>query len=83
MDLFKAFDTINHELLLVKLHAYGFNKGALKIIHNYLDNRYQRTKINKVFSSWSETQDDLTSLAGKSKIYSFADDMTFHALILT
>ena len=54
MDLSKAFDTINHELLLAKLRAYGFNKDALKTIHNYLKSRYQRTRINKVFSYWSE-----------------------------
>ena len=54
MDLSKAFDTINHELLLAKLRTYGFNKDALKTIHNYLKSWYQRTKINKVFSYWSE-----------------------------
>ena len=34
--LSKAFDTINHELLLATLNAYGFDKNSLKIIRNYL-----------------------------------------------
>ena len=54
MDLSKAFDTIKHDLLLAKLHAYGFSKKALKLIHNYLSNRWHRTKINKDFSTWQE-----------------------------
>ena len=50
----KAFDTINHDLLIAKLHAYGFDNSALKLIKSYLSNRWQRTKINTSFSSWSE-----------------------------
>ena len=53
MDLSKAFDTINHKLLVAKLHAYGFDISALEIIYDYLSNRFQRTKINSSFSSWS------------------------------
>ena len=53
MDLSKAFDTINHELLLAKLNAYGFNKNSLQIIHSYLHNHWQRKKINTIFSLWS------------------------------
>ena len=40
MDLSKAFDTINHKLLIAKLHAYGFNMDALEIIFDYLSDRY-------------------------------------------
>ena len=54
MDLSKAFDTINHQLLIAKLHAYGFSEDALELILNYLSGCRQRTKINASFSSWSE-----------------------------
>ena len=38
MDLLKAFDTINYDLMLVKLKAYGFSTNALKLMHSYLKN---------------------------------------------
>ena len=54
MDSTKAFDTLNHELLIAKLSAYGFNNESLKLIRSYLTNRWQRTKINNSFSRWNE-----------------------------
>ena len=56
-DLQKAFDCVNHNILLEKMAYYGITGTAHKLIHSYLDNRYQRTKIkdkclNTSFSSW-------------------------------
>ena len=53
-DSSKAFDCLSHELLLAKLHAYGFSISALRLIYSYLANRKQRTKINSSYSSWEE-----------------------------
>ena len=54
MDLSTAFDTLNHDLLIAKLHAYGFDIKTLKLLHSYLTKRWQRTKVNSSFSTWSE-----------------------------
>ena len=53
-DLSKALDCLDHELLIAKLNAYGCNLPALRLIHDYLPNRKQRTKIDDNYSSWSE-----------------------------
>ena len=53
-DLSKAFDTLNHDLLIAKLAAYGFSKSALKLIQSYLTKRWQHVKVNNSFSSWAE-----------------------------
>ena len=49
--LSKAFDNINHEALIAKLYAYGFSKDALRLIFSHMSDRWQRSKINKLFSS--------------------------------
>ena len=36
MDFLKAFDSINHDLLLAKLRAYEFSENALKVMCSYL-----------------------------------------------
>ena len=49
MDL-KAFDTINYELLLAKLHACGFSVHLFLVLSSYLSNKKQRVKTNNSFS---------------------------------
>ena len=51
MDLSKAFVTINHELLIAKLHGYGFSIEAREVLLCYLQEKSQRVKINTTFSS--------------------------------
>ena len=53
-DLSKAFDCLPHELVIARLHAYGFSLSALRLVNSYLSNRKQRTKIKESFSSWEE-----------------------------
>ena len=53
-DLSKAFDCYSNDLLIVKLHACGFNLMALKPIQSYLSKRTERTKINLTYSCREE-----------------------------
>ena len=50
-DLSRVFDTINSELLIAKLRAYGFSTDALEVL---VSNRWQRVKIKTTFSSWTQ-----------------------------
>ena len=50
MELSNAFDTINHDLMLAKLKAYGFSTNALNLIHSYLKNRNEKVQIHNKFS---------------------------------
>ena len=54
MNLSKAFNTLNHDLLIAKLEVYGFFVKSLSYIHSYLNKRLQKTNVNCDFSQWKE-----------------------------
>ena len=54
MDLQKAFDTINHEILLGKLHAICFSEKTVSWFKSYLTDRAFNANINNHFSDLSK-----------------------------
>eukprot|EP00732_Lithocolla_globosa_P000188 Lithocolla_globosa_v1_NODE_43_length_8091_cov_73.466584.p2 type:complete len:204 gc:universal NODE_43_length_8091_cov_73.466584:6765-6154(-) len=50
IDLAKAFDTVNHQILLEKLELYGIGGKAQELLKSYLSNRSQIVIIDSVSS---------------------------------
>ena len=56
IDLSKAFDTINHGLLLEKLNAYGIRGTELSWFTDYLTGRKQRVVLEGEYSNWAKVK---------------------------
>ena len=51
IDLKKAFDTVDHGVLLKKLKSYGIKGQALDILKSYLSNRRQKCQVDRFVPS--------------------------------
>ena len=56
LDMAKAFDSIDHTILLSKLHTYGIRGKPLSLIESYLTNRNQYTFVNGCKSTLSRVE---------------------------
>ena len=93
MDLSKAFDSLPHDLLIAKLHAYSFSHNALKLLLSYLSGRTQCVKNNNTFSLFKLIVSGVPQgsnlgpilfnvfymLLSSNNLFNFADDNTILA----
>ena len=80
LDLSKAFDTVNHKILLQKIKKYGIRGNMYTLLSNYLNNRKQFTTCNNAKSNTS------TVLSGVPKAIlwapcSFCISMTYDCIL--
>ena len=77
MYLSKAFDSLQHDILIAKLHAYGFEMKALKLIYSYLINRTQTVKVKGEYSARRQVKAGVPqgSLLGVLLINVYLNDM--------
>lgn len=80
-DLSKAFDCVEHQTLLSKLHHYGIKDNALRLLHSYLIDRIQTVLINEARSTGSQVRIGVPqgSILGPFLFLVYINDLPFMA----
>ena len=71
LDFAKAFDTVNHSILLDKLKYYGVTDSSLNLFRSYLSNREQVVEVNGVLSDWGTIKHGVPQGRSWDLYYSF------------